>query len=85
MQFHPSTSQQEARALTASMFKAIAAGWPIVYGKISTVAMNGGPAGPTVTGFDTDRMMRDAADLAAKLTHAVEERILEVPESEAGR
>jgi hypothetical protein len=71
-QFRASTSLQEARHLTALTFQAIAAGWPIQYAKISAVQAANGTA-PTAT-LDTDAMMAAAADLAAKLTQAVDER-----------
>lgn len=69
--FHPSTTcPEEARALTATIFLAIATGWPIAYAKRSSLE--------TVSqrlDLDTDAMLRDAADIAASLTHAVDLRL----------
>lgn len=69
--FHPTTGEQEARALVATCFHAIAAGWPISYAKASAIQA----AGPARLDLDTDAMIRDAADLAARITQAAAVRM----------
>lgn len=67
-QFHSTTTAEEARILTALCFQAIASGWPTLYFVHS--AIQGGQAT-----LDTNRMISDAADMAANLTQAVDHRL----------
>lgn len=70
--FHPTTSAEEARNLTALCLQAIAAGWSILYmtpGKVRDLQGNRIPE-PNL-----DLMTRDAADLAARITMAAGERL----------
>ena len=69
--FNPTTGAQEARALTATCFHAIAAGWPISYAKASAIQ----GAGPARLDLDTDAMIRDAANLAARISQAAAARM----------
>lgn len=69
--FNPTTGEQEARALTATCFHAIAAGWPISYAKASAIQSTG----PARLDLDTDAMIRDAADIAARITQAAATRM----------
>ena len=66
--FHPTTSPEEARNLTAQCLQAIASGWPSIYFRMPAVPW----AQPTL---DTNAMLSDAADMAATLTQAVDFRM----------
>ena len=66
--FNPTTAEQEARSLTAKCFHAIASGWPISYARSSSIQS---AQGGTRLDLDTDAMIRDAADIAARITQAV--------------
>jgi hypothetical protein len=68
--FSPSTSEQEARALTVGCLQAISA-WAMIYMRPSKISsLNGNQSMEP----DLDRMVADAADLAARITHATEDR-----------
>lgn len=71
--FHPSTTQEEARALTAACLQAIATGWPVVFFKLSAVhGVNGQQASAEP---DIPAMISAAADMACQLTNAVDHRM----------
>jgi len=71
--FHPSTSPEEARALTVACLQVIATGWPVMYFKMSTVqGLNGQQASAEP---DVPAMIAAAADMALQITHAVDHRI----------
>ncbi len=70
--FHPTTTPQEARALTATCFQAIAAGWSILHFKKSgALDIHGNPEMIT----NMPAMIASAADIAAMLTQAVDARL----------
>lgn len=72
-QFPHSTTAEEARHLTALCLQAIAQGWPIAYAKTSTIqAANNQPR----LDLDLDRMLSDAADMAAGICKASDERMV---------
>lgn len=70
--FNSTTSPQEARALTVGCLQAIAAGWSLIYMRPAKVA---DLAGNRTLEPDLEAMVSAAADLAARITQAVEERV----------
>lgn len=71
--FHPTTAQQEARALTLGCLQAIASGWPVIYfNQSQTIGLNGTVATSTP---DIPAMIRAAADMAIQITEATAERM----------
>lgn len=70
--FHPTTSADEARLLTVQCLNAIASGWSIIYMRPAKIS---GLAGNQTLEPDLDRMVADAADLAARLTQACDVRL----------
>jgi hypothetical protein len=73
--FHPTTAEQEARALTAACLQVIASGWPVMYFKMSAMTgLNGQQASAEP---DIPAMIRAAADMAAQLTHATAARMID--------
>lgn len=70
--FHPTTATEEARALTVGVFQAIAAGWPIAYARPGAIQP---VSGQNNLDLDTDAMIRDAADIAARITRAAAVRM----------
>jgi hypothetical protein len=72
-QFDPTTPAAEARALTVGCLQAIAAGWPVMFFKISnTVGLDGKQAAAEP---DIPAMIAAAADMAAAITHAAAQRL----------
>lgn len=69
--FHPTTSAEEARALTVGCLQVIASGWSIIYMRPAKIS---GLSGNQSLEPDIDRMIADAADIAAKITQAAEDR-----------
>lgn len=66
--FHPTTPEQEARALTLGCLQAIASGWPVIYFKQSqTIGLNGTQA---TAAPDIPTMINAAAEMAMMITEA---------------
>ena len=74
--FHPTTTAEEARALTVGCLQAMASGWSLIYMRPARVQ---GLMGNQTLEPDLDRMVSDAADLAARITQAASERMNEKP------
>lgn len=72
MKFHPSTSAEEARELTARCLQVIASGWPVKYMKMSQLQ---GVSSQATAEIDVNAMISDAADIAASITQAVDYRL----------
>ena len=70
--FHPTTTPEEARALTVGCLQAIAAGWSLIYMRPARIQ---GISGNQSLEPDLDRMIGDAADMAARITQATAERV----------
>lgn len=70
--FYESTSAQEARALTVGCLQAIAQGWSLIYMRPAKIS---GLSGGQSLEPDLERMVADAADLAARITQAAGERL----------
>ena len=71
--FDPTTPAAEARALTVGCLQAIAAGWPVMFFKMShTMGLDGKQAQAEP---DIPAMISAAADMAAQITHAAAKRL----------
>jgi hypothetical protein len=70
--FHPTTTAEEARALAVGCLQAIASGWSLLYMQPAKIQ---GLAGNQAMEPDIDRMIADAADIAARITRACADRI----------
>lgn len=72
--FKPGTAPEEARHLAMMAFQAVASGWPSLY------MAQGGPVGldgkPQLR-LDVNAMIVAAADIAALMTQAVDERLVD--------